>query len=388
MSRIAENSIGCLIRSCRISNSPFQRVDNLTCWVLFRKKDEFVRLEDLDTPAVICDLDLLEQNLRQMADHCRDLDISFRAHTKAHKIPELAHWQLRSGASGIICQKIGEAEQMVAAGIHDILIPYNIVGQQKLNRLSRLARRSSVTVSLDSLPVAEGLSRKMARDGAQIGVLIEVDTGAARCGVQSPDEAVSLVQAVNQMPGLSWKGIMTYPSQPESKEPLQATVDALTQADLRPEIISGGGTGHEHISKAIGCNETRSGSYIWEGLSRIKSSEDLSPDRCPLRVLCTVVSVPVPGRVIVDGGMKTFASYPPIPYGECVEYPGVRFQKMSVEHGILDASYSSHEFEVGERISLIPLHQEMCLNLHDQLIGFRGDRVEVIWSVAGRGKVQ
>jgi D-serine deaminase-like pyridoxal phosphate-dependent protein len=347
-----------------------------------------VRLEDLDTPAVICDLDVLEQNLRQMADHCRDLDIPFRSHTKAHKIPELAHWQLRSGASGIICQKIGEAEQMVAAGIDDILIPYNIVGQQKLQRLSRLARRASITVSLDSLPVAEGLSRQMAADGAQIDVFIEVDTGAARCGVQGPDEAVPLVQAVNQMPGLSWKGIMTYPSQPESKEPLQVVVEALIQVGLPPETVSGGGTGHESISKDIGCNETRSGSYIWEGMSRIKSSEDLNPDRCPLRVLCTVVSVPVPGRVIVDGGMKTFASYPPIPYGECVEYPGVRFEKMSVEHGILDASQSAHEFKVGERISLIPLHQEMCLNLHDQLFGFRGDCIEAVWPVAGRGKVQ
>jgi D-serine deaminase-like pyridoxal phosphate-dependent protein len=347
-----------------------------------------VRLDELDTPAVICDLDVLERNLSQMAERCRALGIPFRSHTKAHKIPELAHWQLRSGASGIICQKIGEAEQMVSAGITDILIPYNIVGSVKVQRLSRLARRASITVSLDSLPVAEGLAAQLAGDGTQVDVLIEIDTDAGRCGVQNPEDAVTLAQAVQRLSGLNWKGVMTYPSQLESKQPLQDTVEALTQAGLPPEIISGGGTGHEEISREIGCNETRSGSYIWEGLSRIKSSQDLSADRCPLRVLCTVVSVPVPGRVIVDGGMKTFASYPPTPYGECVEYPGVRFERMSVEHGILDASHCSHQFRVGERISLIPLHQEMCLNLHDKLIGFRGDKVEVIWSVAGRGKVQ
>jgi D-serine deaminase-like pyridoxal phosphate-dependent protein len=347
-----------------------------------------MRLDDLDTPAVICDLDVMERNLVSMADHCRDLDIPFRSHTKAHKIPALAHLQLKSGAVGVICQKLGEAEQMVAGGITDILIPYNIVGPQKLERLARLSRRATMTVAVDSGTTARGLSAQASSDGVDINVLIELDTGAGRCGVQSPGEAVALARLIDQLPGLSWEGVMTYPSQPESEAPLKATIDALVSAGLPPRTISGGGTGHEAISKQIGCTETRSGSYIWEGLTRIKSSDDLSAERCPLRVLCTVISVPVPGRVIVDGGMKTFASYPPLPYGECVEHPGVRFSKMSVEHGILDASASTHQFTVGERISLIPLHQEMCLNLHDELVGFRGDRVEVIWPVAGRGKVK
>ena len=347
-----------------------------------------MKLDDLDTPSVICDLDILERNLEDMAARCRNLGIPFLSHTKAHKIPELAHLQLRSGASGIICQKIGEAEQMVAAGLTDILIPYNIVGPVKLERLSRLARRARMTVAVDSEATARGISGQASTDGVEISVLIEVDTGAGRCGVQSPDEAVSLAKTISTLPGLQYDGIMTYPSQPESKAPLDAVVSALRAADLSPPRISGGGTGHEQISKDIGCTETRSGSYIWEGLSRIKSSQDLNPDRCPLRVLCTVISVPVPGRVIIDGGMKTFASYPPIPYGECAEYPGVRFSKMSVEHGLLDATGSSHQFQVGERVSMIPLHQEMCLNLHDELVGYRGDQVEVIWPVAGRGKVK
>jgi D-serine deaminase-like pyridoxal phosphate-dependent protein len=347
-----------------------------------------MRLYELDTPAVICDLDVLDRNLREMAAHCNELGIPFRSHTKAHKIPELAHWQLRSGAAGIICQKVGEAEQMVAAGIRDILIPYNIIGRPKLQRLSRLARRCRITLAADSETTIRGLSEQADSDGVEFNVLVELDTGAGRCGVQTVEEAVSLARLVDQSPGLVYQGIMTYPSQAESKPYLDSVVSALTQAGLAPETISGGGTGHEEISRDIGSNETRSGSYIWEGLSRIKSSEDLSPERCPLRVLCTVISVPVPGRVIVDGGMKTFTSYPPLPYGECVEHPGVRFSKLSVEHGILDASESSHEFLIGERISIIPLHQEMCLNLHDELVGFRGDQVEVVWKVAGRGKVQ
>lgn len=349
---------------------------------------DLMKLDELDTPSVICDLDVLERNLEDMADHCRNLDIPFLAHTKAHKIPELAHRQLKSGASGIVCQKVGEAEQMVAAGIPDILLPYNIVGQPKLQRLMRLAHRARITVAVDSETTARGISMQASADGVEINMLIELDTGAGRCGAQSPEEAVALARVIDQLPAVNYRGVMTYPSLPESKQPLSDAVAALREAELAPMTISGGGTGHEQLSSEIGCTETRSGSYIWEGLSRIKSSQDLSAERCPLRVLCTVISVPVPGRVIIDGGMKTFASYPPIPYGECVEYPGVRFSKMSVEHGMLDASHSSHEFRVGERISMIPLHQEMCLNLHDELVGFRGDQVEVIWPVAGRGKVR
>jgi D-serine deaminase-like pyridoxal phosphate-dependent protein len=347
-----------------------------------------MRIEDLDTPAVICDLDVLERNLQDMADRCRELDIPLRTHTKSHKIPEIAHRQMKAGAVGIACQKIGEAEVMVAAGLPDILLPYNIVGQAKVERLTRLARRARITVAVDSEAPAQGISRQADADGVTVHALVEIDSGAKRCGVQSPSEAVSLAQVISKLPGIEYEGIMTYPSQPEAKSILDETVELLVRAGLPPSTISGGGTGHEAISKEIGCTETRSGSYIWEGLSRVKRREDLGPERCPVRVLCTVVSVPTPDRVIVDGGMKTFASYPPTPYGHCVEYPEVVLSRMSVEHGVLDASGSSHRFKVGERVSIIPLHQEMCLNLHDELVGVRNGNVEVIWPVAGRGKVK
>ena len=127
---------------------------------------------------------------------------------------------------------------------------------------------------------------------------------------------------------------------------------------------------------------------VWEGLSRVKRREDLSDARCPLRVITTVVSTPTKDRVIIDGGMKTFTSYPPLPYGLCVEYPEIKIVGMSVEHGHVDVSASSHCFRVGERLTFIPLHQEMCLNLHDELVAYRGRQVEVIWPVLGRGKVR
>jgi D-serine deaminase-like pyridoxal phosphate-dependent protein len=181
---------------------------------------------------------------------------------------------------------------------------------------------------------------------------------------------------------------MTYPSRPEAKAFLDETV-ALFQRDGLPiHAISLGGTGVEALSKELGATEHRAGSYLWEGLDRIRNSGDLSDERCPLRVICTVVSVPAPGRIIIDGGMKTFCSYPPTPYGRCIEHPELKLYAMSVEHGHVDASASTHRFRVGDRLTWIPLHQEMCLNLHDELVGYRGEQVEVIWPVLGRGKVK
>lgn len=345
-------------------------------------------IHDLDTPALVCDLDVLERNLAATAARCRDLDIPLRAHTKSHKIPELAHRQLAAGAHGICCQKVGEAEVMVAAGIDDILIPYNIVGPAKVERLLRLARRATITVALDSAATAHGIAEVARREGGAVRALLELDTGGRRCGVPSPAAALALAREVADLPGLDLRGLLTYPSRPEARPFLDEAAALLRGAGLPVEVVSGGGTGLEAVSKELGCTETRSGSYAWEGLARVRGRDDLDPARCPVRVITTVVSAPAPGRVIVDGGMKTFTSYPPLPYGYCVEHPEVAFQAMSVEHGHVDVSRSAHRFRVGERLTFIPLHQGMTVNLHDELVGYRGERVEVVWPILGRGKVK
>ncbi len=347
-----------------------------------------MRISDLDTPALVCDLDVLDRNLTSMADHCRNIGIPLRSHTKSHKIPEIAHRQMRLGSVGIACQKLGDAEVMVAAGLQNILMPYNIVGKIKVERLVRLARRATMIVAVDSEDTARGISEGAHAAGLKIRTIIELDTGSHRCGVQSPAEARDLARLLARLPGIDFHGIMTYPSRHEAKPFLDETV-ALIEGDGIPvAMVSGGGTGHEAISKEIGCTEARSGSYVWEGLTRVHGSADLGPERCPVRVVCTVVSTPAPGRIIIDGGMKTFASYPPKPYGHCVEFPEIKINGMSVEHGHVDSSASSHTFRVGDRLTFIPLHQEMCLNLHDEVNGVRGDHVELVWSVAGRGKVK
>lgn len=345
-------------------------------------------IHDLDTPAVVCDLDKLERNIEAMAARCREVGIPLRSHTKSHKIPEIAHLQMQSGVVGICCQKLGDAEVMVAGGIEDILIPYNIVGAIKVDRLLRLARRATITVAVDSVETAQGISEGAKRMGGSVRTLIELDTGAKRCGVQSPQAARDLARQIVELPGIDFQGVMTYPSRAQAKAFIDETVSLIKEDGIPVNVVSGGGTGLEQVSKELGCTETRAGSYVWEGLTRIKGRDDLSDDRCPLRIITTVVSTPAPGRVIVDGGMKTFCSYPPVPYGYCVEHPEIFMSGMSVEHGHVDVSQSSHRFKVGERLTWIPLHQEMALNLHDELVGYRGEQVEVVWPVLGRGKVK
>ena len=347
-----------------------------------------MRIDELDTPVLVCDLDVLERNIHATADLCRTLDIPLRVHIKSHKIPEIAHKQIDAGAVGVCCQKVGEAEVMAAAGIRDILIPYNIVGAAKVDRLLRLAKRVTMTVAVDSLETAQGISAGAVEMGGSVRVLIELDTGARRCGVQSPAAARELARQIVGLPGIDLQGVMTYPSRLEAQPFLDETVALLRADGIAVNVISGGGTGHEAASKELGCTEARRGSYVWEGLTRVHSRDDLNPTRCPLRVVTTVVSVPAPGRVIIDGGMKTFTSYPPIPYGLCVEHPELRIVGMSVEHGHCDSSDSSHRFRVGERLSFIPLHGSMTTNLHDEMVGVRGGLVEVVWEVAARGKIR
>lgn len=346
-----------------------------------------MRVEDLDTPALTIDIDILLKNIRNLADSCRKHEIALRVHTKTHKIPEIARLQLEAGAIGIVCQKLGEAEVMVDAGITDILIPYNIVGARKVERLVRLRERATITVALDSETTARGISEQAGKP--EIPVLIELDTGGSRCGVQSPEAALELARKVVALPGLHFQGIMTYPSRREAEPFLSRTRTLLEGDGIQVATVSGGGTGSEAVSKQIGCSETRIGSYVFEGMRRINHTDNPpNPTTCAERVIVTVVSTPTAERVIVDGGQKSFTSYPPTPYGYIVEHPNARIYGMSVEHGHIDASTCDHTFHVGERLSVVPQHQGMTTNLHDVAYAVRNGVVEGVWTVAGRGRAQ
>lgn len=346
-------------------------------------------IHDLDTPALTINLDILEKNIRETQEDCNKHNIHLRVHTKTHKIPEIAKMQLEAGAIGIVCQKVGEAEVMVEAGISDILIPYNIVGPLKVKRLTELCKRATMTVAVDSEITARGLSDGATQNNVTIHILIECDTGGGRCGVQSPEAALALAKIINELPGLNLQGIMTFPSNEKAKHFLDQTRTLFANANLPLHIISGGGTGTAQVSKAIGCTETRSGSHAFEGLTRISHQNNPpNPITCAERMIVTVVSTPTPDRIIIDGGQKTFASHPPTPYGYVVEHPKAKIYAMSVEHGHVDVSQCNHKFTVGDRLSIIPLHQGMTTNLHDEVYAVRNGNVEHLWKVAGRGKVR
>ena len=345
---------------------------------------------ELDTPALAVDLDVLENNINTLQAACDALEIGLRVHTKTHKTPEIAHMQIQAGAIGICSQKLGEAEVMAEGGIEDILIPYNIVGKAKLERLTRLVKRglTTLTVAADSKTTVEGISEQAAREDCTVRVIVEMDTGSHRCGVQSPQETLELAQLIERLPGLEFVGVMTYHNSDRVKPFLDEVRDLTAKAGLELHIISAGGTGSEAFCKEIGCTETRIGSYAYEGMTRIGKRDDLNPQRCPLRLVTTVVSTAVPDRLIVDAGMKAFTSYPPVPYGYCLEHPEVFITSMSVEHGHVDISESSHKFQIGDILSWIPLHGGMTTNLHDRLYPMRNGDVMDTWQVAGRGRAQ
>ncbi len=347
-----------------------------------------MQIAELDTPALVVDLDVLERNIAGMATLCDELGIPQRVHTKTHKTPEIARMQVAAGSQGITCQKLGEAEAMVDAGLDDILVPYNIVGPRKLERLVALSRRARLTVAADSADTVVGLAGAAKAAGLAIPTLVEMDTGSRRCGVQTPAAVTMLAEQIDATVGVHFAGVMTYPSRTSAGAFIDETIESLAAEGLQARIISGGGTGSERASKEIGCTETRSGSYAYEGMKRVGRSEDLTADRCALRLIVTVVSVPTSDRVIIDAGQKSFTSYPPTPYGRIIEQPDAKIRGMSVEHGHVDTSECDHHFTVGERLSVIPLHQGMTSNLHDELVAIRGEDVEDTWRIAGRGRVK
>ena len=211
-------------------------------------------VSELDTPAVVVDLDVMEQNLARMAEYCRAHNLRLRPHTKTHKVPELAHKQIESGASGITVAKLGEAEVMLDAGLDDLLIAYPIVGPAKAQRLATLAERATIAVSLDSAAAAHGISAAVSDRGAKVGILVELDAGFGRCGVPNESEALKLAQTVSSLPGLTFEGLMFFPGhfgvKPDERtvlceqvnELLDRCLETFARADMPLRIISGGST--------------------------------------------------------------------------------------------------------------------------------------------------
>ena len=360
-------------------------------------------IAELETPAVIVDLDVMEQNLSRMADYCRQHQLLLRPHTKSHKIPELAKRQIASGAIGITVAKIGEAEVMLNAGITDILIAYPIVGPEKAKRLATIAERASIVVSIDSEEAAASISEAVSRQGTRVGILVELDVGFHRCGFNNEADAVQLAKKITSLPGLEFKGLMFFPGHfgvgPEQRVVLRnevngfldRTFEAFEREGIALPIVSGGSTPTASESALFhGVNEVRPGMYIFNDRNTAGIAAASLAD-CALSVLVTVVSTSVPGRAIIDGGSKTFSSdryQAGEGFGLVKEDHAAEIERLSEEHGHLNITRSDRRYKVGERFSVIPNHVCTTVNMHDEIYGVRGERVEVAWRVEGRGKVK
>jgi D-serine deaminase-like pyridoxal phosphate-dependent protein len=364
-----------------------------------------MHISELDTPAVVVDLDILDKNLSEMAAYCAQHGLSLRPHTKTHKIPEIARMQIRAGARGITVAKLGEAEIMAREGLDDILVAYPIVGSGKLDRLVDLARRGRLTVSTDSAEVALGISDAARGAGLTIRLLAEMDAGLRRCGVQTPDDLVALAQYMNRLPNIEFLGFMFFPGQvrlpPAEQAPVLGRIDArlqeaqekLYRSGIQVRVVSGGSTPtayQSHLMKTV--TEIRPGTYVYNDMNTVTiGATELS--RCAVTVHVTVVSVAVKGRAVIDGGSKTFSSDllrggEGRGFGLSVERPGIILESMSEEHGHLNVEACPGELKVGDRLRFIPNHVCTTVNMHDEVWGVRSEEIVERWPVAGRGRVR
>jgi len=346
-----------------------------------------VHIEDLDTPVAVVDADRLETNISRFQSYLDQHHIQNRPHIKTHKIPDIAHMQIRTGAVGITCQKLGEAEVMTEAGIQNIFIPYNILGTRKLDRLTQLAKRITISVTADSTYTVDGLSAAANRFAIVLEVLVEFDTGSQRCGVQTVDQAVELAQYIDRLPGVTFGGLMTYPTNAQTDSFVEQVKARLTTHGIPVTRVSAGGTAtmwqahtHPHIT------EYRAGMYIYGDRSMLKAGA-MQLDDCALHVITTVVSRPTADRGILDGGSKTFSSdlLGLDGHGLILEYPEAHFYALSEEHGHVDFSKCSGRPQIGERVTVIPNHCCVVSNLFNQMVFARGGVVETVRNVAARG---
>ncbi len=357
-------------------------------------------VDDIDTPTLIVDLDAFERNLDLMANAVRGAGVALRPHAKSHKCPDIAFAQIERGSVGVCCQKVGEAEAFVAAGIRDVLVTNEIVGAKKLARLAAMAKKAKIGVLADDAASVRHIGAAARAAGVSIDVLVEIDVGAHRCGVAPGAPAVVLAEVIARTPGISFRGVQAYQGAaqhlrtPEERRAAIAsaaqlareTKAAIEAAGIVCATVTGAGTGtwqHERDSGVY--TEIQAGSYVFMDADYQRNA--LAPDQHPfeqsLFVVATVMSTPARERAIVDAGLKAFAfdSGPPVVYGA----GELIYVKGTDEHGVIQVGPDARPPLIGDRLWLIPGHCDPTVNLYDWIVGVRGTRVECVWPVAARG---
>ncbi|MEE8593528.1 MAG: DSD1 family PLP-dependent enzyme [Candidatus Bipolaricaulota bacterium] len=353
--------------------------------------------ERLDTPALWVDLDRMERNIECLADYFRQAGIAWRPHTKGIKVPAIVHKLLKAGAIGVTCAKLSEAEVMAASGVEDILVANQVVGDTKVARLIQLRRSADVMVAIDSLENATEIARAARDAGMRIRVLIELDSGMHRAGVPTGETAISFTEKIAELPGLAFAGLMAWEGHAfrvldrQEREAVIAkavhqlvhTAELLRNAGIDFGIVScGGSVSYQTASHIVGVTESQAGGAVFTDAAYLARGVPLSPS---LYVTATVTSRPTPTQVIVDAGRKSMdgSVAMPVPMG----IDGATLSGLSAEHGTIQLDRPSETPRVADRIDFMVGYGDNTVYQHDLLYGVRGETIEAVWAILGRGKL-
>jgi D-serine deaminase-like pyridoxal phosphate-dependent protein len=363
-----------------------------------------MRLSDVETPALLIDLDALERNVAILAIRLGGTGVRLRPHAKTHKSAVIALRQMAAGAVGVCCQKVAEAEALVYAGVPDVLVSNQVVGSRKLARLAALARQARVGVCVAHPLNVAALDDAARSFGVRLDVLVEVNVGMDRCGVEPGEPVVALARAVDSCHNLRFAGLQAYQGSAQhirryedrvaaietAAEQIRMTLGLLERVGLDAETVSGGGTGSFEFELRTGVwNELQCGSYVFMDADYLKN---LRADGAAgsifepsLFILASVMSRPTSQRAIVDVGLKSLSVDSGLPW--VVDIAGVEYVGASDEHGKLAVRGAPTAVELGSKLRLIPGHCDPTVNLHEWYVCYRGDRVEAVWPVTARGAV-
>lgn len=361
-----------------------------------------MREDEIDTPALIIELDAFEANLDRMAALLAPTGVKLRAHAKTHKSPVIAKLQIARGAVGQCVQKVAEAEILAWGGIGDILVSNEVVGAAKLARLCALARIAKVAVCVDDGVQIAAIEAAAADAGVRMSVLVEIDVGAGRAGVEAGPEAVALARRIAASRHLKFGGLQAYQGSAQHKRTVderrvligaaidasRRTVEQLRQQGLECPIVGGAGTGSFQIEATSGVyTEMQAGSYVFMDADYARNLDEagapVSTFRHSLFVLSTVMSASRPGVAVLDAGHKAVSTDSGMPL--VWQRPDIRYVSASDEHGKLDVGSETAAPKLGEKLRLIPGHCDPTVDRFDWYVGVRGGRVECLWPVAARG---
>ncbi len=355
------------------------------------------------TPALVIDLPTVQRNLRRMSGYTWARGIGLRPHTKTHKSLHMAQMQLDAGAVGLTTAKVGEAEVMSRQG-RDILIAYPAIDAHRCSHIAALARSTTIRVAMDSSKGIAAIADAAQAAGSRVGVLVDIDVGFHRTGVQSAADSLAAAQEISRRPSLRLDGIFFYPGHVWSPANQQAdelqAIDAILaeaielwkKSGLEAAIVSGGSTPTAYQSHLVPSQtEIRPGTYIYNDMNTFRAGfckiEDIAAS-----IVCTIVSTTVPEKTVIDAGTKTLTSdrnvkFPDTGFGYVVESPDDKIVRLSEEHGEVDAGREARRLELGQRVRIIPNHICPCVNLLDRVwLKHEDGRLEPL-SVDARGRL-